>query len=340
MKYLLSVLSLVTIYTLPAFAETGPEDVQFSAAMAIYDSAAAQEGAAKLQSYRAVDTVLNLIVEAYPNSELAVRIVLEDNVNGMDISALRTTLRDTAQVTAEVPLEDNPAAGTDSAATVASPSPSDTDIEQLGPNVMVTSADTMKAIGLNRQQRRDLQARLLVSGFDPNGIDGAIGPGSRSAIAKWQESLNLPATGYLDTFQYENLKASSQAALDQWLTNEANRIKHTPPPPPPAIALGPSNLSGAWRYMSNCGRNSRIGEMRVTGTLTLQHTGGNNYTGRMTNSQGLNGNVTARVRNRTIEGTVNFGIFIGRINVRATIENQRLVARGQDSNGCGFYASK
>ncbi|WP_299814903.1 lytic murein transglycosylase [uncultured Jannaschia sp.] len=49
--------------------------------------------------------------------------------------------------------------------------------------------------GLTIDQRQDLQRRLTASGFDTGGTDGVIGPNSRAAIAAFQASRGLPATG-------------------------------------------------------------------------------------------------------------------------------------------------
>ena len=49
--------------------------------------------------------------------------------------------------------------------------------------------------GLTIGQRQELQRRLTAAGFDTGGTDGVIGPNSRAAIAAFQASRGLPATG-------------------------------------------------------------------------------------------------------------------------------------------------
>lgn len=51
------------------------------------------------------------------------------------------------------------------------------------------------AYGLTIDERRQLQARLTAAGFDTGGTDGVIGPQTRAAIAAYQQSVGLPATG-------------------------------------------------------------------------------------------------------------------------------------------------
>lgn len=49
--------------------------------------------------------------------------------------------------------------------------------------------------GMTIDDRKALQAKLTARGFDTDGTDGVIGPNSRKAIAAYQESVGLPATG-------------------------------------------------------------------------------------------------------------------------------------------------
>ena len=54
------------------------------------------------------------------------------------------------------------------------------------------------ALGLEHLQRRRIQVGLASEGFDPGLEDGAFGPGTRSAIRRWQSSRGLKVTGYLN----------------------------------------------------------------------------------------------------------------------------------------------
>ncbi|MEW9921654.1 lytic murein transglycosylase [Marimonas sp. MJW-29] len=49
--------------------------------------------------------------------------------------------------------------------------------------------------GLTKDDRIRLQQRLTARGFDTDGADGVIGPNSRKAIAAYQSSIGVPATG-------------------------------------------------------------------------------------------------------------------------------------------------
>jgi peptidoglycan hydrolase-like protein with peptidoglycan-binding domain len=61
------------------------------------------------------------------------------------------------------------------------------------------------ALALSRDQRREIQRRLSLLGFDTKGIDGVFGSGSRSAISAWQTGEGLGATGYLTREQIAEL---------------------------------------------------------------------------------------------------------------------------------------
>lgn len=65
------------------------------------------------------------------------------------------------------------------------------------------------ALGLSRAAKRAVQEGLAISGFDPKGIDGVFGAGSRAAIAGWQRRFGHAPNGFLNREQLVQL--SSQA---------------------------------------------------------------------------------------------------------------------------------
>ncbi|HSF94634.1 MAG TPA: peptidoglycan-binding protein [Thermohalobaculum sp.] len=70
-----------------------------------------------------------------------------------------------------------------------------------GPRTL-SPAEAEAALGLTIAQRRSVQENLSLLGHDPRGIDGAFGPGTRTAIRLWERANRLPETGYLDTEKY------------------------------------------------------------------------------------------------------------------------------------------
>ena len=67
------------------------------------------------------------------------------------------------------------------------------------------------ALGLNRAARQLVQLGLQREGYSPGVADGAIGPGTRAAIRRWQESRGVSATGYLDAADAEVLRVAGEA---------------------------------------------------------------------------------------------------------------------------------
>lgn len=57
------------------------------------------------------------------------------------------------------------------------------------------------ALNLSRSERQSIQRDLTILGFEPRGIDGIFGGGTRSAIAAWQAASGLTQTGFLNRDQ-------------------------------------------------------------------------------------------------------------------------------------------
>ncbi|MEM9199906.1 MAG: peptidoglycan-binding protein, partial [Pseudomonadota bacterium] len=56
-------------------------------------------------------------------------------------------------------------------------------------------------LALVRNDRKEIQSRLRLAGFDPKGVDGLFGPATRTAITEWQTARGFEATGYLNAAQ-------------------------------------------------------------------------------------------------------------------------------------------
>ncbi|WP_284165341.1 peptidoglycan-binding protein [Frigidibacter sp. SD6-1] len=81
---------------------------------------------------------------------------------------------------------------------------------QLLDDPLARAAAEEDALRLSRDKRRQIQQNLLLLDFDPRGIDGLFGPGTRAAIKSWQKRNDLSATGYLTGQQVTTL--AGQAA--------------------------------------------------------------------------------------------------------------------------------
>jgi len=59
----------------------------------------------------------------------------------------------------------------------------------------VSRLDMASSPNLDRDQVRGVQRALEQKGFDPGGIDGVVGPITRSAVRKFQDRYGMKPTG-------------------------------------------------------------------------------------------------------------------------------------------------
>lgn len=81
------------------------------------------------------------------------------------------------------------------------------------------------ALSLDRGKRREIQLRLRLLGFDPQGVDGVFGQNSRDAISQWQSDKGFPTTGFLNAVQLLALNAQSQAEYAEYVENNPVQAK-------------------------------------------------------------------------------------------------------------------
>ena len=193
---------------------------------------------------------------------------------------------------------------------------------------------TEKQLALSRKDIREIQARLTAIGIDPNGIDGVVGRGTRSALQAWQQGAGLPVTGYVDAAQLTYLRTLSQAPFDAWLTDPKNRVRIE------VVEITPTAMSGSWRFTARCGPNSRLAGRTISGVMAMNHVGGGSYKGSVRNSEGLIGAVSGTVSGRRISTLIDWGLFFGRVRMQGEISDDARTVRGRDSNGCSVTARK
>lgn len=87
-----------------------------------------------------------------------------------------------------------------------------------------SSQVTEQALFLNREQRKAVQLRLNLSGFNVGGVDGNIGPNSRKGVSAWQTANGLLGTGYLNAVQHQYLVSSTEDAFKQHLASNPNAL--------------------------------------------------------------------------------------------------------------------
>ncbi len=326
--------------TTPAVPDAAPAVAGGTAESLMADVLALNAGlaAATPKDRRAVlekmRALLDRIVSDHPDSDLALMIVLEMSVEGVDVAALNRDLAAAPDPTsAAAPVVPEPVAPVvePTSPTPAPVAPAPT--AQAGP----ADAATETALALDDLGWRDVQARLLVLGHDPNGIDGQPGRGTRQALSTWQAASGVPASGYLAADHLALLVSQSQDALDLWLQDPANKERHTPPPP---IELTANAVNGTWSFTATCGKNSAFPGQTITGAMKLALGSGRSVAGTVRNSQGFNGKVSGQIDGRRMSGVINWGLLLGKVSFSGRIAAQSLSFSGQDSNGCRLKARK
>lgn len=86
----------------------------------------------------------------------------------------------------------------------------------VGPDgpVVDPAIEAENALNLSRIRKRRVQEFLLALGFDPRGIDGLFGSGTRGALTRWQKARGFEATGYLTAPQLRQLRTEGRRAID------------------------------------------------------------------------------------------------------------------------------
>ena len=69
-------------------------------------------------------------------------------------------------------------------------------------------------LNLSRIRKRRVQQFLFALGYDPKGIDGKFGKGTRAAIRRWQRSRGYDNTGYLNRRQMRDLRIEGERAVE------------------------------------------------------------------------------------------------------------------------------
>jgi len=77
----------------------------------------------------------------------------------------------------------------------------------------------------NKAKNKKVQVALKIHGYYHNGIDGALGKGSRNAIREYQMGAGLPATGALDYEAEYQLISSAKDKNDKNLNESINSLK-------------------------------------------------------------------------------------------------------------------
>lgn len=80
-----------------------------------------------------------------------------------------------------------------------------------------------QALALDRDERRAVQRALSLLGFDPRGIDGVFGQGTRAALVAWQGRNGIAPSGYLNRASLAQLRAQAEQRAGEMEAEAAAR---------------------------------------------------------------------------------------------------------------------
>ena len=71
------------------------------------------------------------------------------------------------------------------------------------------------AMNLTNDEKRAIQQKLTILGYDTRGIDGIFGSGTRSSISKWQKTADFEETGFVSAQQLRRLERDAERRADE-----------------------------------------------------------------------------------------------------------------------------
>ena len=132
----------------------------------------------------------------------------------------------------------------------------------------VSTPVTEKTLGLKLAQRKELQQRLIVMGYDKLKVTGTFDEATRAAIGEWQKSRNLAPTTWLGKAQHAALLAQSEQAFQRFvniqpLVPAVSRTPKTPAPVSPGVRQARQERIQQERQQQERMRRARVQEERI-----------------------------------------------------------------------------
>jgi peptidoglycan hydrolase-like protein with peptidoglycan-binding domain len=202
-----------------------PEDAEPTEAEEPVEAAADVAEAA--QDWARLDIPQGILVMAGPRGSALAAVaerLLSEGVSAAEAVADLHDVRVYGFASPDMSFADLPAERAEEAAEapLAMPEPDMAAEPEAAPEALAEAAEA--ALALDQTARRAIQEDLTVLGYSTRGIDGIFGPGTRAAIAEWQEAEGLEATGYLTAEQVALLRERATARTAE-LREEAERAR-------------------------------------------------------------------------------------------------------------------
>ncbi|MEM7439418.1 MAG: peptidoglycan-binding domain-containing protein [Pseudomonadota bacterium] len=241
----------LAVATVAASTENG----MFQAALTLALSAEKQSEEQKRMTLTGVRKILDQIVLDAPDSDLAAKIRGKEVIEGLNVAALDAFLageqadartdpdavnvfdRD-AKITVPVvrsipdPKQEKGPIPADIDAQIAQageiPFPKSSQKSSTTKTKIIEGTQlTERALQLSKSDRRELQIRLKLAGFDPGNPDGSLGPRTRTAIEAWQIQNQFSATGYLSAPQLDLLRTQTNTDFANYSEPQTNNSRKT-----------------------------------------------------------------------------------------------------------------
>ncbi len=91
----------------------------------------------------------------------------------------------------------------------------------------IASQETEDAMKLGLGERRSIQRRLALLGYEIGTADGVPGPNTRLAVSQWQSSNGFYKSGYLNRAQYNALRRQTRTQYANWISERQEKLALT-----------------------------------------------------------------------------------------------------------------
>jgi hypothetical protein len=320
------VVATCVVLAMSSPVSAGGEDAYLKTAQILYSSAEGQEPELQRASYLQVREILDRIVEDFPSSDIAVRILLKDNLGGIDVTALDAALERTAPQDvagragtpeadqAELQKSENDVPKLDDssdAPVIALAVPDDAET-----NAIPDGVDDHYAVPPRPEEEiiADVQAELNRLGCNAGPVDGVTGRKTRAAFRNF-----INETGS----ELSEDALATEAAVRELKEKDGKICKVRTMASTPASAL-----AGSWGFRGDCpGFGNRV--IRNTGRLSMRYVGNNTLRGTARNKQGNSGPAVIQFQGgRTAATIIRFGVFTLKGNLTRSSRNMTISGTG------------
>jgi len=183
-----------------------------------------------------------------------------------------------------------------------------------------------EALNLSRNERRSIQRALTVLGFDTRGIDGVFGAGSRNAVKRWQQSVGIKPSGYMDAPQIQRLTQAAQAKT------QADKAKRDADDLAAWRASGSGSQEGGVRdYLAKFPEGLFAPQARDA--LARFEANRNSAQNKAYEDRETSLRLNAQTRNLAEQRLAGLGYKVGRVDGQFTAETRQAIAQFQKKEG-------